>query len=175
MAFIDANRADFGVEPICTVLRDAGVQVAPSTYYAAKKRQPSAREQRDAVMIPVLVKIWEDNYRVYGARKLWKAAVRAGHDIGRDQTARLMGSAGIQGARRGKRVRTTRPDLAGGTAPRSGRPRLHRGRAQPAVGGGSDVRGDLGRGGLRVLHHRRLQPDDRGLARRLQYAHHDGP
>lgn len=112
MAFIDANRAEFGVEPICTVLRSAGVQVAPSTYYAAKTRQPSAREQRDAEMIPVLVKIWEDNYRVYGARKLWKAARRAGHDIGRDQTARLMGTAGIEGARRGKKVRTTRPDLA---------------------------------------------------------------
>ena len=89
MAFIDANRADFGVEPICTVLRSAGVQVAPSTYYAAKNRQPSAREQRDTAMIPNLVKIWEANYRVYGARKLWKAARRAGHDIGRDQTARL--------------------------------------------------------------------------------------
>ena len=44
VAFIDAHRADFGVEPICTVLRSAGVQVAPSTYYAAKTRQPlSAR------------------------------------------------------------------------------------------------------------------------------------
>lgn len=110
--FIDANRADLGVEPICTVLRNAGVQVAPSTYYAAKNRQPSAREQRDAEMIPVLVRIWEDNYRVYGVLKLWKAARRAGHDIGRDQTARLMGRAGIAGARRGKKVRTTRPDLA---------------------------------------------------------------
>ena len=117
MGFIDANRADFGVEPICTVLRDAGVPVAPSTYYAAKKRQPCAREQRDAVMIPALVKIWQDNYRVYGARKLWKAAVRAGHDIGRDQTARLMGIAGIEGARRGKRVRTTRPALSGARHP----------------------------------------------------------
>lgn len=96
MAFIDANRADFGVEPICTVLRSAGVQVAPSTYYAAKNRQPSAREQRDTAMIPNLVKIWEANYRVYGARKLWKAARRAGHDIGRDQTARLLGIAGIE-------------------------------------------------------------------------------
>ena len=99
MAFIDANRADFGVEPICTVLRSAGVPVAPSTYYAARNRRPCAREQRDTAMVPVLVKIWEDNYRVYGARKLWKAAVRAGHDIGRDQTARLMGIAGLELAR----------------------------------------------------------------------------
>jgi putative transposase len=84
--------------------------VAPSTYYAAKTRAPSARSQRDAVMGPVLVQLWEDNYRVYGARKLWKTARRAGHDLGRDQVARLMRAAGIAGVRRGKRVRTTKPD-----------------------------------------------------------------
>ena len=84
--------------------------MAPSTYYAAKKRQPSARARRDAQMIPVVRQLWEDNYRVYGARKLWKAAHRGGYDIGRDQVARLMRAAGIAGVRRGKRVRTTRPD-----------------------------------------------------------------
>ncbi|GFG85560.1 putative transposase for insertion sequence element IS986/IS6110 [Mycolicibacter algericus] len=110
MAFIDANRADLGVEPICTVLRNAGVQVAPSTYYAAKSRPASARAVRDAVMIPVLVKLWEDNYSVYGARKLAKAARRAGHDIGRDQVARLMKAAGIAGVHRRRKVRTTKAD-----------------------------------------------------------------
>jgi len=84
--------------------------VAPSTYYAAKTRPPSARACRDAELIPQLVVLWEDNYRVYGARKLWKAAHRAGLDIGRDQVARLMHRAGIKGARRTKRVRTTRAD-----------------------------------------------------------------
>ena len=54
--------------------------------------------------------LWEDNYRVYGARKLWKAARRAGHDVGRDQVARLMRAAGIEGVRRTKRVRTTKAD-----------------------------------------------------------------
>jgi len=86
------------------------LQVAPSSYYEFKKRQPSARAQRDAVMGPVVVQLWEDNYRVYGARKVWKAARRAGHDVGRDQVARLMRTAGIEGARRTKRVRTTKPD-----------------------------------------------------------------
>jgi putative transposase len=100
-----------GVEPICSVLSKAGLQVAPSTYYAAKSRVPSARAERDAVMTPIVVRLWEDNYRVYGARKIWKAARRAGHDIGRDQVARLMRAAGIEGVRRAKRVRTTRPDL----------------------------------------------------------------
>ena len=86
------------------------MRVAPSTYYAAKTREPSARAQRDAVLGPVLVHLWQDNYQVYGARKLWKAARRAGHPIGRDQVARHMRAAGIVGVRRGKRVRTTTPD-----------------------------------------------------------------
>ena len=86
------------------------LQVAPSTYYAARSRIASARAQRDAVLGPIVRQLWEDNYRVYGARKIWKAARRAGHDIGRDQVARLMRAEGIEGARRTKRVRTTRPD-----------------------------------------------------------------
>jgi putative transposase len=91
--------------------------MAPSTYYDTKTRLPSARAQRDAEMTPALVTLWEDNYRVYGARKLWKAAHRAGHDVGRDQVGRLMRAAGIQGARRGKRVRTTKPDLTAARHP----------------------------------------------------------
>jgi putative transposase len=110
VAYIDGHRGDFGVEPICRVLTEHGWPVAPSTYYAARSRPPSARATRDAVMLPILVVLWAANYRVYGARKLWKAARRAGHDIGRDQVARLMRAAGIEGVRRGRRVRTTRPD-----------------------------------------------------------------
>ena len=85
VAFIDEQRDEFGVEPICTVL-----QVAPSTYYAAKSRPMSARAARDAVMIPILVALWTANYRVYGAHKLWKAAQRAGHEIGRDPDRDLL-------------------------------------------------------------------------------------
>src|SRR3954447_1232842 len=103
--FIDANRAELGVEPICDVL-----QIAPSTYYAAKGRSPSARRLRDAVMGPILVALWIDNYSVYGVHKLWKAARRAGHDIGRDQVARLMRALDIHGVTRRRRVRTTRRD-----------------------------------------------------------------
>jgi putative transposase len=68
--FIDDQRDEFGVEPICTVL-----QVAPSTYYAAKSRPVSARAMRDAVMIPILVALWTANYRVYGAHKLGKPRI----------------------------------------------------------------------------------------------------
>jgi len=99
-----------GVEPICSALSKAGLPVAPSTYYAARSRVPSARAERDAVMTPIVRQLWQDNYRVYGARKVWKAARRAGHDVGRDQVARLMRAAGIEGVRRTKRVRTTKAD-----------------------------------------------------------------
>lgn len=91
--------------------------MAPSSYYAAKTREPSARARRDEALIPQLVELWEANYRVYGVRKLWKAARRAGIVIGRDQTARLMRAAGIEGARRSKRVKTTRPDPASARHP----------------------------------------------------------
>jgi putative transposase len=115
VGYIDAHRDRFGVEPICRVLSEHGCQVAPSTYYSAKTRPPSRRARRDAVMIPILVALWAANYRVYGAHKLWKAVRRAGHDVGRDQVARLMRQAGIQGVSRRRRLRTTRPD---DTAPR---------------------------------------------------------
>ncbi|WP_235201320.1 IS3 family transposase [Microbacterium sp. CH12i] len=111
VAFIDANKNDvvegrpLGVEPICALL-----QVAPSTYYAARDRAPSARAISDAVLTPELVTPWKANYCVYGVRKLWKTARRAGIDIGRDQTGRLMRAAGIEGATRTKRVKTTRSD-----------------------------------------------------------------
>ena len=86
------------------------LQVAPSSYYGVKNRRPSARSQRDAVMGPIVRQLWEDNFGVYGARKVLKAARRAGHDVGRDQVARLMRTAGIEGVRRTKRVRTTKPE-----------------------------------------------------------------
>jgi len=82
--------------------------VAASTYYAAKNRPASARAVRDAELRPALRALWKQNYCVYGARKLWKAARRAGYDVGRDQVARLMRAEGIEGASRSKRVRTTK-------------------------------------------------------------------
>ncbi len=108
VAFVDEHRDEFGVEPICTTL-----QVAPSTYYAAKKRElaPSARAVRDAVLIQVLMVLWVANRKVYGAHKLWKAARRAGHDVGRDQVARLMRTMEIEGiSRQRRKVFTTRQD-----------------------------------------------------------------
>jgi putative transposase len=111
--YIDEHRDEFGVEPICTVL-----QVAPSTYYAAKSRPLSARAIRDVMMMQVLMVLWVTNRKVYGAHKLWKAARRAGHDIGRDQVVRLMRELGIEGvSRRRKKVFTTRQDPDATRAP----------------------------------------------------------
>jgi putative transposase len=114
--FIDANREQFGVEPICRVLSEHACPIAPSTFYAAKKRPPSARAVRDVTMTAIMLTIFTKNYSVYGAHKLWKAMRRAGHEIGRDQVARLMRQAGIRGVRRGKQVITTRSDPAGSRA-----------------------------------------------------------
>jgi putative transposase len=144
------------------------VSVAPSTYYAAKSRGPSQRAQRDAVLGPALVQLWKDNYCVYGAHKLWKTARRAGHDVGRDQVARLMRAAGIQGVRRGKRVRTTKPDPGAGRHPDLVK------RNFTATAPNQLWVTDLGRSGIRLLHHRRVQSDDRRLAGRVEHADHDG-
>jgi putative transposase len=115
VAFIEANRDEFGVEFICRQL-----QVAPSSYYAARRRwsAPSARAVRDAVLMPVVLALWVANRKVYGADKLWRAARRAGHDIGRDQVARLMRRLDIQGvSRQRKKIFTTRADPGATRAP----------------------------------------------------------
>lgn len=108
----DSDGVVWGIEPICRSL-----QLAPSTYYSAKSRPLSARVMRDAVMMPVLLALWRANYSVYGARKLWKAAGKAGHEIGRDQVARLMRELGIWGVKRSRRVRTTRSDPSAARSP----------------------------------------------------------
>jgi putative transposase len=110
--YIDAYRDRFGVEPICRAL-----QVAPSSYYAARSRPPSARAVGDAELAPKILKVFNDNYQVYGARKLWRQLRREGELVGRDRVARLMRTLGIAGAVRGKPRRTTIPDPAAARAP----------------------------------------------------------
>ncbi len=105
--YIGAYRARFGVEPICTVLSEHGVKIAPSTYYERRRRPVTDAELEEAYLANALVTLHVENWGVYGARKLWKAARRAGLDVGRDQVARLMGIAGIRGAVRGRHHTTT--------------------------------------------------------------------
>jgi putative transposase len=107
VSFIDAHRDRFGVEPICKVLK-----VAPSTYYARKRRLPSARALRDAQLKTEIQRVWKANFEVYGARKLWRQLGREGIAVGRDRVARLMHALGIRGVVRGAKRRTTTPDQA---------------------------------------------------------------
>jgi putative transposase len=93
------------------------LEIAPSTYYDAKARPPSARAERDAELRPKLRELWERNYSVYGRRKLTKAAKKAGLALGRDQVARLMRAEGLRGASRAKRRFTTHSDPATVRAP----------------------------------------------------------
>lgn len=110
--YIDTHREAFGVEPICREL-----QVAPSTYYAAKTRPPSRRAVEDERLVAEVRRVFTENYGVYGRRKLWRQLNREGITIGRDRCARLMRSAGISGMVRGRKVRTTRPDTTADRAP----------------------------------------------------------
>jgi putative transposase len=103
--YIDLNRGSYGVEPIC-----AELQIAPSSYYAARSRPPSARTVNDTMLKDVIIRVHRANFGVYGARKVWKALHRLGMDAGRDQVARLMKAVNLQGVTREKTIRTTRPD-----------------------------------------------------------------
>ncbi len=115
-AFVDERRDTFGVEPVCRVL-----QIAPSAYrrYAARRRKPSLqsrRAQRDAQLMPQIERVWNANFQVYGADKVWKQMNREGVKAARCTVERLMRRQGLQGAVRGKVVRTTVPD-AGAPCP----------------------------------------------------------
>ncbi len=112
--YIDDHKTKFGVDPICRVLTEHGLKIAPSTYYAAKQRGISASTWADAHTANALFDLWRSNRRLYGVRKLWHAARRAGHNIGRDQVARLMRLTGIDGVVRGRR--TTRTTESGPAA-----------------------------------------------------------
>ena len=102
--FVDEQRARWGVEPICRTLA-----IAPSTYYAAKVRPPSARSIRDRALSADITRIHAEHFGVYGVRKAWRVLRREGLEVGRDHVARLMRRLGIAGATRTKRIRTTKP------------------------------------------------------------------
>jgi putative transposase len=102
--YIDENAVSFGVEPICRTL-----EIAPSSYYAARSRPPSARALADEELKPKISAVHRDNLSVYGAYKLWRELRRKGENVGRDRVARLMGTLGLAGATRERSIRTTRP------------------------------------------------------------------
>jgi putative transposase len=116
--YIDAHRDRFGVEPICRVLTEHDVAIAPSTYWAHKAQPVSDADWDDAHLANTALEVWRANRSVYGADKLATAMGNAGHDIGRDHVARLMKILGIEGVTRGKHTtRTTRRDPAAARHP----------------------------------------------------------
>jgi len=112
VSFIDEHRDACGVEPICAVLL-----IAPSTYYERKRRQAhperlSARAKRDLELQPEIQRVWDANFRVYGARKVWRQMNREGGPVARCTVERLMRDSGLAGAVRGRKFRTAIADDA---------------------------------------------------------------
>ena len=114
MKFIDENREEYGVEPICEVL-----PIAPSTYFEHRRNRlmPETRSdqaKRDELLKGKIQEAWDANEQVYGARKIWRTLRRNDSSIARCTVERLMRQMGLQGAIRGKAFkRTTIPDLSG--------------------------------------------------------------
>ena len=112
ITFIDDHRGAYGVEPICKVL-----PIAPSTYHdhVAKRLDPekmSPRARRDMTLRPEIKRVFKENFAVYGARKVWRQLNREGRRVPRCAVERLMRDMGMQGAIRGKPIRTTISDKA---------------------------------------------------------------
>lgn len=112
IGFMEAHMREFGVEPMCRVL-----QIAPSTWYehARRKVDPgrlSRRAKRDGELSVHIRRVFEENFGVYGVRKVWRQLMREGVDVARCTVARLMKAMGLQGVVRGKRMKTTINDKA---------------------------------------------------------------
>lgn len=110
IAFVEEHRDAIGVAPICKHL-----PIAPSTLcdHLAKRANPellSDRARRDMALRSEIERVWEQNYKVYGVRKVWHQMRREGFDIARCTVARLMTELGLEGVIRGKKARTTIPD-----------------------------------------------------------------
>ncbi len=108
--FIDEQRDEHGVEPICQQL-----PIAPSTYHEQKAREvdPSRlpdRVVRDIALREEIERVWKENFGVYGARKVWRQLVREEIDVARCTVERLMREMGLQGVVRGRKAKTTIAD-----------------------------------------------------------------
>ena len=114
LCYIHTYRHRFGVEPICAVLSEHDMKIAPQTYYRWLACPIRPAELEEAYLVNEIVNLYRRNRCVYGVRKMWHAARRAGLSLGRDQVGRLMRIAGVQGVRRGahRTVTTTRDDRA---------------------------------------------------------------
>ena len=112
IAFIDDHRATYGVEPICRVLK-----IAPSNFraHASRRQHPDKappRVQRDEALKPKILRVFSENFEVYGVRKVWQQLLREGFKGARFTVSRLMKAMGLKGVVRGKPHRTTFSDKA---------------------------------------------------------------
>jgi transposase InsO family protein len=110
VSFIDAHRAEYGVESIC-----AQLPIAPSQYYEHKAREAEPtrlprRLQRDRTLMPQIQRIHDENFSVYGARKVWRQLGREDIAVARCTVERLMRALGLEGVVRGRKCRTTIAD-----------------------------------------------------------------
>lgn len=161
------------------MLKDAGIPIAPSTYYAAKTRPPSARAERDILVSAEIARVHAENYGVYGVRKVWAQLGREGgvddRPVARCTVGRLMKAAGLRGVRRQRVPRTTiradspdlRPDLVErdftATAPnRLWVADIH-------------LHQDAFRLGVCLVRHGRVLPENRGLAAVTSSLHRSRP
>jgi putative transposase len=110
VSFIDTHRAAYGVESIC-----AQLPIAPSQYYEHKAREADPgqlppRLQRDRALTPEIRRVYDENFGVYGARKVWRQLAREDIVVARCTVERLMHALGLQGVVRGRKCRTTIAD-----------------------------------------------------------------
>jgi hypothetical protein len=158
-AFIEEHRE---VEPICRTLGD----------YERASGWRSPRQVEDERLLARIKEVHEANYCAYGYRRIWKALLRCGEEVGRDRVRRLMRQHNVQGAkRRGKPWRTTKPD------PKATRPVISFSATSPRPsrtrsGSRTSRICAVGRSGVLQLRDRRIQPPDQRLAVRLAHAHH---
>lgn len=108
--FVDQHKEQYGVEPICRQ-----IQIAPSSYYEhkARERDPDRlpdRIKRDKELESDIQRVWKNNFKVYGANKVWRQLLREGIVTARCTVERLMKKLGLQGVRRGRRCWTTITD-----------------------------------------------------------------
>lgn len=114
--FVDSQKEHHGVQPVLQALEGTPAQIAPSTYYAVKTRPACARSMRDRELTALIERTHQENYGVYGARKVWHELHRQGMAVARCTVERLMRESGLRGLLRDRSPRTTRP------APETGRP-----------------------------------------------------
>ena len=152
IAFIDQQRATYGVEPICRVL-----PIAPSTYFRHKRlaRDPSrrsARVQQDEGLRAIIRRIWTEHHQVYGPRKVWRQMGRENLRVARCRVRRLMREMGLTGAVRGRAWTTTTHSQPSADRPSDLVDRQFTAHAaESAVGRGFHLRRDLARLRLRRL------------------------